>query len=60
MFPNNEAARLYIEKKRWNEKVKCPLCGSDERITARGRQKNWLLRLQKLLKRVYRWNMHYL
>jgi len=36
LFPNNEAARLYIEKKRWNDHVKCPLCGSDEKITARG------------------------
>lgn len=36
MFPNNEAARLYIEKKRWDDNVKCPLCGSGEKITARG------------------------
>lgn len=36
MFPNNEAARLYIEKKRWKDNVKFPLCGSDEKITVRG------------------------
>lgn len=36
MLPNNEAARLYIEKKRWKDNVKCPLCESNEKITARG------------------------
>lgn len=39
MFPNNEVARLYIEKKRWSDNVKCPLCGSDEKITARGNKR---------------------
>jgi transposase-like protein len=28
-FPNEEAARLYFEKKRWNNKPQCTHCGSE-------------------------------
>lgn len=28
-FPNEESARKYFEKKRWNGRVRCPHCGSD-------------------------------
>jgi transposase-like protein len=34
-FPNQEAARIYLEKRRWPAGVKCPVCSSGERITAR-------------------------
>lgn len=27
-FPDEEAARLYLEKKRWNGSIVCPHCGS--------------------------------
>ena len=29
-FPNEESARLYLEKKRWNGNPVCPECGSTE------------------------------
>lgn len=29
-FPDEESARLYLEKKRWNGKPKCPHCGDNE------------------------------
>jgi transposase-like protein len=35
MFPNAEAARLYIEGRRWPNGVICPFCEKGERITAR-------------------------
>ena len=35
MFPDAEAARLFIERQRWNGHVVCPLCGCDGNITAR-------------------------
>lgn len=34
-FPNAEAARIYLEKNRWNGHVVCPHCDTDDRITAR-------------------------
>lgn len=34
-FPNEAAARVYLEKKRWNGKVECPYCGSRERVQTR-------------------------
>lgn len=35
MFPNQEAARKYLEGRLWANGVKCPTCGSGERITNR-------------------------
>ena len=35
MFPNEEAARSYIESRRWPEGPRCPVCGLGERITPR-------------------------
>jgi transposase-like protein len=35
MFPNAEAARTYIEKRRWPSGAVCPHCEEAERITAR-------------------------
>lgn len=35
MFPNQEAARIYLEKQRWGKKAECPHCQSKERITTR-------------------------
>ena len=35
MFPDNECARQYIEKRRWNEKPVCPKCNSSQKITTR-------------------------
>ena len=35
MFPNAEAARLYLEEQRWHGEVICPHCGCYENITAR-------------------------
>ncbi len=38
MFPDNEAARKYLEKRRWkNGKPICPSCSDDARITHRKR-----------------------
>ncbi len=34
-FPNNEAARCYIEEHRWNGKPVCPHCGAGDNIWAR-------------------------
>ena len=34
-YPNAESARLYFEERRWHGHVVCPLCGCDERISAR-------------------------
>ena len=34
-FPDQEAARLYLEQRRWPDGVKCPICSSGERITVR-------------------------
>ena len=34
MFPDADAARLYLESRLWPDGVRCPFCGSD-RITAR-------------------------
>lgn len=38
MFPDNNSARLFIEKIRWNGYVTCPICGSHH-ITHRGKYK---------------------
>jgi transposase-like protein len=34
-FPDQEAARVYIEGRLWPDGPKCPVCGLGERITAR-------------------------
>lgn len=35
MFPDQEAARVYLEGRLWPNGPKCPVCGLGERITAR-------------------------
>src|SRR6267154_2515572 len=35
MFPDQESARVYFEHRLWPDGVKCPVCKSKERITAR-------------------------
>ncbi len=35
MFPDEETARIYLEKKRWNGNVVCPYCNSTNRIQTR-------------------------
>lgn len=35
MIPDQEAARVYLEKRLWPEGVRCPVCGLGERITTR-------------------------
>jgi transposase-like protein len=35
MFPDQETARVYLEKNLWPEGPKCPVCGLCERITTR-------------------------
>ncbi|MYD51305.1 MAG: IS1595 family transposase [Dehalococcoidia bacterium] len=35
MIPDAEAARLYLEERRWHGSPTCPLCGAFEKITAR-------------------------
>ncbi len=35
MIPDAEAARLYLEERRWHGSPACPLCGAFENITAR-------------------------
>ena len=35
MVPDAEAARLYLEERRWKGSPVCPLCGAFERISAR-------------------------
>jgi len=35
MFPDAEAARLYLEARLWPDGVRCPVCKLGERITAR-------------------------
>lgn len=35
MFPDQEAARLYLEGRIWAKGVKCPVCLTSDRITAR-------------------------
>ena len=35
MIPDAEAARLYLEERRWHASPACPLCGAYEHITAR-------------------------
>lgn len=35
LFPTQESARIYLEKRRWPDGVKCPVCSSGERITTR-------------------------
>lgn len=35
MIPDAEAARLYLEDRRWQGSPSCPLCGAFEKITAR-------------------------
>jgi transposase-like protein len=35
MIPDQETARVYLEKRLWPDGVKCPVCGLGERITAR-------------------------
>src|SRR5689334_21363225 len=35
MFPDQETARAYLEKRRWPNGPVCPICGLPERITTR-------------------------
>lgn len=35
LFPDSESARLYLESRLWPNGVKCPICASGDRITAR-------------------------
>lgn len=35
MFPDQEAARSYLESRLWPQGVRCPVCGLGERITVR-------------------------
>lgn len=35
LFPDQESARLYLESRLWPNGVKCPICTSGERVTAR-------------------------
>lgn len=35
LFPDAEAARLYLESRRWPEGTHCPVCGLGDRITTR-------------------------
>jgi transposase-like protein len=35
LFPDQESARDYLEARLWPEGVKCPFCGSGEKVTAR-------------------------
>nr|VFJ78736.1 MAG: Transposase [Candidatus Kentron sp. FW] len=35
-FPNQEAARTYLEERRWNGTPTCPYCGESTKITTRG------------------------
>jgi transposase-like protein len=35
MFPDQDAARLYLEGRLWPKGAKCPCCGLGERVTAR-------------------------
>jgi transposase-like protein len=35
MFPDQETARVYLEKRLWPNGPRCPVCGLGERITAR-------------------------
>jgi transposase-like protein len=35
MFPDQESARVYLEKNLWPDGAKCPVCGLGERITVR-------------------------
>jgi len=37
MFPDAEAARVYLESRLWPDGVRCPICGNGERVTARKR-----------------------
>ena len=36
IFSDANAARLYLEQRRWNGNVSCPHCGEAEKITKRG------------------------
>lgn len=35
LFPDQEAARLYLESRLWPKGVRCPTCASQKRITTR-------------------------
>jgi transposase-like protein len=35
MFPDQDAARRYLEARLWPQGPRCPVCGMDDRITAR-------------------------
>jgi len=35
MFPDQDAARAYLESRLWPQGVRCPVCGLGERITTR-------------------------
>ena len=54
-FPDQEAARSYMEAQRWPEGTVCPHCAETERIHNRG----WLLPLQRLPGGLHRAHWHY-
>jgi len=35
MFPDQESARVYLEKRLWPDGCRCPVCGIGDRVTAR-------------------------
>lgn len=35
IFPDQESARVYLEKRLWPKGARCPICGLGERITVR-------------------------
>src|SRR5436190_24160993 len=35
MFPDQETARVYLEGRLWPNGVRCPVCGTGDRITTR-------------------------
>jgi len=36
LFPDPEAARLYLESRRWPDGVRCPFCGGDHVTVRKG------------------------
>ena len=37
-IPNEDSARWYLEKRRWNGRISCPNCGSDSVYIRRGKR----------------------
>ena len=57
LFPDEPAARKYLEGRLWKNGVTCPKCKAKERITAR---KGRLLSLQSLQTGLHRADRDYL